>query len=219
MTVIEVGVWKGLSTSHLANWLKKRGKGVMVSIDTWLGAPEFWGAGPMSGGDQTRSLEINFGLPHVYYTFLSNIVHQGLEAAVIPLPLPSKLATIVINAAGLYGAVDLVHVSTHSAGFSRRGGRGGEGLAAAVAGAQAEARRRAMPGPAIRCERPAVCPRPPAHPPTCRSTRRTSTAPAARTSTSGGRLCGSGASSWATTITPAGRAWTRPSTSLRCSAR
>ena len=110
MTVIEVGVWKGVSSSYIAGWLKRQGKGVLLSIDTWLGAPEFWGTKPMSGEDQERNLEINFGFPHVFYTFLSNIVHQGLEEAVIPLPLPSKLATIVVYSAGLYGAVDLIHV-------------------------------------------------------------------------------------------------------------
>ena len=40
--VVEVGVWKGLSTGQFATTLRKNGKGVVLAVDTWLGAYEMW---------------------------------------------------------------------------------------------------------------------------------------------------------------------------------
>jgi len=96
VTVIEVGVWKGLSASHIASWLKKRSSGILIAVDTWLGAPEFWGADQLSGKDPSRNLTLVHGYPSVYYQFLSNVVHQNLSDIVVPLPLPSELASSVL---------------------------------------------------------------------------------------------------------------------------
>ena len=35
--MVEVGVWKGQSVSHLAGWLKEHKQGVLLAVDTWLG--------------------------------------------------------------------------------------------------------------------------------------------------------------------------------------
>ena len=133
--MVEVGVWKGQSVSHLAGWLKDHKQGVLLAVDTWLGtqslrrlglkscspctsvhapsaaafavpgAPEFWLAGP---SDPTRDLLWRNGYPQVYYTFLSNIVHLGLEQYIIPFPAPSRLAFNVLSRHGVLA--DLIHI-------------------------------------------------------------------------------------------------------------
>lgn len=77
--MIEVGVWKGLSSTHIARWLQRQNRGVLLSIDTWLGAPEFWTRRSM--GNKARSLHLEHGWPTVYWTFLSNMVSAQKVAA------------------------------------------------------------------------------------------------------------------------------------------
>lgn len=107
-TVVEVGVWKGLSTAQMAKWLKRKKRGVMISIDTFLGAPEMWTASAVSGADPSRSLLLEHGFPSIYKTFLSNMQHEQLTDVVVPLPLPSKLASVVLKRLNV--TADLIHV-------------------------------------------------------------------------------------------------------------
>ncbi|KAL4451655.1 hypothetical protein ABPG75_007317 [Micractinium tetrahymenae] len=109
VTVIEVGVWKGLSAAHMARWLKRKGQGVLVAVDTWLGAPEFWSAFSMLGHDEGHNLSIVHGYPSVFFTFLSNMVHLGLQDAVVPLPQTSQTASVILLRLGVM-EVDLVHI-------------------------------------------------------------------------------------------------------------
>lgn len=106
VTAIEVGVWKGTSSSHLAHWLKQQNRGVLVSVDTWLGSAEpfYWAEGGVAG----NHLQRRFGWPTVFWTFLSNIVRQELEGVVVPLPQPSKPATVVLK--NYKVQADFIHV-------------------------------------------------------------------------------------------------------------
>lgn len=133
----EVGVWKGGTTAAFAKALKKQGFGKMVAIDTWLGEVGFWGDGQTAqggvrytakragsekapgaaarakkGGVNKRhlipSLEWVNGYPSVYYTFLSNMVHQGVQDYVIPFPLPSQMAGRFLDEAGV--SFDILHI-------------------------------------------------------------------------------------------------------------
>ena len=91
--LIEVGVWKGKSAACLAGALRQAGGGVLIAVDTWLGALEFWTRSQSHGKrDPTRDLYFHHGYPQVYTHFLANIVRAGLERFVIPFPVPSRLA-------------------------------------------------------------------------------------------------------------------------------
>jgi hypothetical protein len=65
-----VGTWKGLSASYLAGYLKLRRSGVLLCVDTWLGALEFWNrrfSGASKSFDATRNLHLKHGWPTVYF--------------------------------------------------------------------------------------------------------------------------------------------------------
>ncbi len=89
--VIEVGSWKGASAITLAKAGQKLGSDFeLVCVDTWLGAPEFWT--DRSDPQRYLSLKLKNGYPTVYYTFLNNILCEGLEAHVTPFPSTSFVA-------------------------------------------------------------------------------------------------------------------------------
>ena len=89
--IVEVGSWKGGSAIHMAEYIKQNDIDCkIICIDTWLGAVEFL----ISKSDKDRYLSLNKinGYPSVYYQFLANIMHKGLEDIVIPFPQTSVLA-------------------------------------------------------------------------------------------------------------------------------
>ena len=55
---IEAGTWKGTSASHLAQWLKDQGRGLLITVDTWLGSAENW-----EKKNDNKSLNRLFGYP------------------------------------------------------------------------------------------------------------------------------------------------------------
>jgi predicted O-methyltransferase YrrM len=102
--VVEVGVWKGGSVITMARRMKELGvDGVVIAVDTWLGAFEHW-----LNSDWQASLRLEGGYPSLYKTFAANIVDQGLQDYVVPLPLDSVNAAAVLRAKGL--VVDLLHI-------------------------------------------------------------------------------------------------------------
>jgi len=87
-TIIEVGAWHGQSTINMAKILKEDNRDCHITtVDTWLGALEFIGA---NSGD--RNLRMKNGYPQVYYQFLSNVVHNGVQDYITPLPTTSLIA-------------------------------------------------------------------------------------------------------------------------------
>lgn len=91
--IIEIGVWKGRSTIKIASWLAEQKMGVVVGVDTWLGAIEFWNRQRTGGKyDPTRDLRLLHGYPTVYADFHKNVEEAGLAKFVIPFPAHSKLA-------------------------------------------------------------------------------------------------------------------------------
>lgn len=89
--VIEVGTWLGQSAIHMAQHLEQNGlaEAKIICVDTWLGALEFW-----HGLNDTpeRDLRLFQGYPQVYYQFLSNVVHAGVERFIYPFPNTSLIA-------------------------------------------------------------------------------------------------------------------------------
>lgn len=86
--IIEVGTWKGQSAINMGKIIKKHNLDCKITcVDTWLGSREFIGE-----TSKERNLMLKNGYPMVYFQFLSNVVHNGLEDIITPFPQTSKIA-------------------------------------------------------------------------------------------------------------------------------
>ena len=87
-TIIEVGTWKGLSAINMGKTVQRLGLNTQIHcVDTWLGANEFW---TRLSHSAERNLLLRHGYPQVYYQFLSNVVHMGLQDIILPFPNTSE---------------------------------------------------------------------------------------------------------------------------------
>ena len=95
LVIVEVGTWKGLSATTMADILKNKGYSNfrIVCIDTWLGAQEFWT--DRKGG--IRDLKCVNGYPSIFYTFTKNVKKLGHDDVICPLPLSSSEASYVLD--------------------------------------------------------------------------------------------------------------------------
>jgi predicted O-methyltransferase YrrM len=91
--IVEVGTWKGASALAMANASRDLGLATqIICIDTWLGALEFWT--DQSDPLRYQGLQLRNGYPSVYYQFLANVCHQGLQERVIPFPQTASTAAL-----------------------------------------------------------------------------------------------------------------------------
>lgn len=99
LTILEVGSWKGLSTTTMAERCKLKGitNVNIVAVDTWLGAPEFWTWG-LDDPTRGKSLKIVDGYPTVFYTFTKNVKSLGHHDVIAPFPISSRQGAHVLNA-------------------------------------------------------------------------------------------------------------------------
>jgi hypothetical protein len=98
--ILEVGTWKGRSAISMARAARTYDVDCeIVCVDTWLGSPEHWLKQEQGWYD---SLRIRNGLPHLYWTFLSNVMREGLEDLITPFPNTSENACYVFKKLGLY---------------------------------------------------------------------------------------------------------------------
>ncbi|WP_426956756.1 class I SAM-dependent methyltransferase [Muricoccus radiodurans] len=104
---IDVGVWKGESAATLAQAMRAaRPDSALIAVDTFLGSPEHWN--PDRPDRIMDSLGLTHGWPGLYWQFLSNVAHLGLQDMVVPLPQTSENAAVILRRAGF--RPDLVHV-------------------------------------------------------------------------------------------------------------
>lgn len=105
--IIEVGSWKGSSAVHMASLLRKKSMdGIVICIDTWLGTVNnllqstdpLWGLGKY----------YQHGYPTLYYQFLANIIHAGLQHYILPLPTTSVLGARWLIAKGI--RADVIYI-------------------------------------------------------------------------------------------------------------
>jgi len=86
--VIEVGTWKGGSAIHMASHARRQKlKCRIFCVDTWLGSLEHWKK--KDSPDKYAwfsSLGLSNGYPQIYYQFLYNVIHHGLQDYIIPFP-------------------------------------------------------------------------------------------------------------------------------------
>lgn len=105
--LVDVGVWKGQSTITMARALKENTlDGCVIAVDTFLGSPEHW-------FEEGALYRRTAGRPDLYERFLGNIVGEGLEDYVVPLPQTSTAAAAILERAGV--APSLVHIDASHA--------------------------------------------------------------------------------------------------------
>lgn len=102
--LIEVGTWKGTSAIHtLRRALGHRPDAGIICVDTWLGSAEHW-----LNSAWKPLLGSRHGRPRLYETFLANMIRAGLAEHVVPLPLPSDQAAMVL--AGLKVTAPFIYI-------------------------------------------------------------------------------------------------------------
>jgi len=111
--IVEVGSWKGLTAITIGQWLKTQSSHascpIIVCVDTWLGTTRAW----THRGAFRNTLFANAGYPSIFYQWLFNIKHAGLEELVMPLPLPSTMGALYFAQRKL--APDLVFIDVYRA--------------------------------------------------------------------------------------------------------
>lgn len=91
--IVEIGVWKGGSTITMASALRAlQQDGVVLSVDTWLGAWDHW-----TNDEWFPHLAWDHGYPQIQRIFMSNVLAAGLQDYVLPLPLDSLNAAQVLK--------------------------------------------------------------------------------------------------------------------------
>jgi hypothetical protein len=93
--IVEVGSWKGASAINMAKIAKSLGVDCkIICIDTWLGSPEhFLGNDP----SWRTSLRLTHGYPQLYFTFLANVVRNGVQDVIVPLASTSESAAVILE--------------------------------------------------------------------------------------------------------------------------
>jgi predicted O-methyltransferase YrrM len=105
-TIIEVGSWKGQSAITMANALKNLNlEAIIHCVDTWLGALEFW---DHFSDTHERNLLLKNGYPNIYYQFLSNVIHAGVQDYILPFPNTSLIAARYFKNRGIIA--DLIYI-------------------------------------------------------------------------------------------------------------
>ena len=96
--IIEVGSWKGQSAIRMAKHLESKGSpGKVLCVDTWLGGLEHWKKKGSVKKPWFEYLKLQNGYPSIYYQFLSNVVHSGMQDRIIPLPQTSLIAARLLK--------------------------------------------------------------------------------------------------------------------------
>jgi predicted O-methyltransferase YrrM len=91
--IIEVGTWKGGSAINMAKQCRALGlETEIICIDTWLGASEH-----VLFQEFRRSLNYKNGYPQLYYTFMANVLAEGLENVITPFPMASLNAAVILK--------------------------------------------------------------------------------------------------------------------------
>lgn len=94
--IVEVGSWEGRSALSWGD-VARQHDGVVICIDTWLGSTEHYeNSLPNSEWERAR-IFLEDGYPSIYKTFVTTIRKHGLHDIIIPLPLDSHQAFILLE--------------------------------------------------------------------------------------------------------------------------
>jgi SAM-dependent methyltransferase len=87
--IVEVGTWKGASALQMAACMKRLGiDGAVVCVDTWLGSLEHL-TKRVQGCD--LGPHVSHGYPTLYFQFLANVLHKGMQDLIVPVPTTSAI--------------------------------------------------------------------------------------------------------------------------------
>ena len=94
--IIELGAFLGDSTITMAKCLKQENFDcVIITIDTWLGSQEHWRS------DKCNMLHLydnfEFGISSFYNKFITNVLLEGVENYIIPMPTTTDTAFDILN--------------------------------------------------------------------------------------------------------------------------
>ena len=108
--IVEVGVWKGASVMHMADALWRASvddygqpvsdTGVILAVDTFQGSAEHWLG--------EHRVPMRNGRPVLYDQFARNVVAADAQDYVVPLPIDSINAAMVLTDLGV--SVDMIHL-------------------------------------------------------------------------------------------------------------
>lgn len=88
-TVVDVGVWKGMSTINMANSMKEAGiDGCVIAVDTFLGSPEHW---------DSKEFQRTQGHPNLYSIFMTNVHNAGVKDYIVPMAQTSTTAAYILK--------------------------------------------------------------------------------------------------------------------------
>ncbi|WP_159997517.1 class I SAM-dependent methyltransferase [Roseomonas sp. 18066] len=106
-TIIDVGVWKGASVAFFCKAMAKHAlPGAVIAVDTFLGSPEHWNRERKD--NIFASLRLRHGMPGLYWQFISNMAHLGLQDRVVPLAQTSENAAVILQR--LRVKAELIHI-------------------------------------------------------------------------------------------------------------
>jgi len=102
--VVEVGVWKGASTLFMAETMRGQNiAGTVIAIDTFLGSIEH-----IRNPESRAALKSRHGWPDIYFQFMANVVRNGFQDLVCPLPQTADIACQLLGSMGIRPG--LVHI-------------------------------------------------------------------------------------------------------------
>lgn len=103
LLIFEIGTWKGLSTTIMADRLQSKGiRGRIVAIDTWLGGVDHLTYASSYVGERNR------GMPRIYEQFLANVQHKHLEEYIYPFPMASMQASLYFRS--VRATADIIYI-------------------------------------------------------------------------------------------------------------
>lgn len=95
--IIEIGTWLGGSALTMAEICKELDLDTtIICVDTWLG-----GYGEIKEGKYKELMYMKNGYPGLYWQFLANVLHRGLDNMIVPIANTSSIGARIIKDCGL----------------------------------------------------------------------------------------------------------------------
>lgn len=108
--ILEIGSWEGRSALSWGEVAKNNG-GVLVCVDTWLGSTEHY-ENSLPEGEWARSrIFLEDGYPSIYKTFVTTIRNNNLQDFIIPIPIDSHQAFMLLERANVRPDITYVDAS------------------------------------------------------------------------------------------------------------
>jgi len=105
--IVEVGSWKGSSAIRMASLMRQWYiEGAIICVDTWLGGLDHISDPMAPEWDIARYRR--HGYPFLYYQFLANVMHSGMQDYIVPFPNTSAIGARWLEKNGI--PADMVYV-------------------------------------------------------------------------------------------------------------